>query len=167
MPKNRTPLDTKGYYRVMRVRPDCSLDEIRLAYAMAKQNATGPYLEKLEEAYETLKDDKKRAAYDAEGLQGVNYLQNPLTLTAAIVVLIVVFIFLWLPDIRLHGKSFQPGQQLSTASTRAPFGSVVRYDPSHTFPNGTRGPAYLVRLADSGIEQWFPAVDLQASCEQR
>ncbi len=165
MAKKKTPLDTKGYYRALKVSPEASVDEIRLAYAMAKQNAAGPYLARLEKAYDVLKDRESRAAYDAEGQQRTNYLRNPLTLVACIVVLVAAFALLWLPGIRLRQKTFLTGQELVTISTRAPFGEVLRYKPRHEFANGARGPAYLVRLAATGAERWFPAIDLQVTCE--
>jgi curved DNA-binding protein CbpA len=166
MVKKQTPLDKKGYYRLLKVSPETSADEIRLAFAMAKQNAAGPHLQKMEEAYEVLKDKESRAAYDAEGQgQRASYLRNPLTLVACIVVLAASIALLWLPDLRLRQKSFQTGQELVTIGTRAPFGEVVRYNPRHEFANGTSGPAYLVRLAETGAERWFPAIDLQATCE--
>jgi curved DNA-binding protein CbpA len=163
-PKN-TPLDVKGYYRLLKVSRMADIDEIRLSYAMAKQNAEGPYLAKLEKAYETLKIPQTRAKYDAEGIRQTDLLRSPFTLAAAIVVLIGAIVVLWLPEIQMRMKRFEPGQELVSASTRQQFGTVVNYDPAYQFPGGNRGPAYLVRLTDGSQEKWFPAIDLQATCE--
>ena len=35
------PLDTKGYYRLLKVAPDVPQDEIRMAFAMAKSQLEG------------------------------------------------------------------------------------------------------------------------------
>lgn len=167
MTKKQTPLDRKEYYRVLKVSPEADHDEIKLAYAMAKQNAAGPYLAKLDEAWDVLKDRNKRAAYDAEGLEKTNYFRHPATLLAAIAVLVVVFVTLWLPGIQMRNKKYGPGQELVTVAGRQPFGTVVRFERQHSFPGGVTAPAYLVRMAGTGSEQWLPEIDLQASCAAR
>ncbi|MCI0548625.1 MAG: hypothetical protein L0027_15240 [Candidatus Rokubacteria bacterium] len=166
MPPKR-PRDTRGYYRALKIAPDASPDEIRLAYAMVKTTSEGPHLRRIEQAYQTLKDPRRRAAYDKEGQPRFDPLKSPITLVAAVAVLIAVFIWLWLPEINLRRKSFRPGQTLVEIRTGRTFGEVTRYEVRHSFPGGVTGPAYLVKLDGGGSERWFPARDLQTTCNGR
>lgn len=160
------PLDPKGHYRALKVSADAEADEIRLAYAMAKQNATGPYLQKIDAAYEVLKNPASREAYDKEGLsKGLDFMKSPITLLAAIAVLAVVIFFLWLPGIQMRSKKFEAGQVLVRKASGREFGKVIRVDPSHPFGAGVTTTGYLVELADGGRQVWLPAIDLQATCE--
>lgn len=157
------PLDTKGYYRLLKIAPESSHEDIRLAYAMARTQVEGQSLRRLEEAYKVLKNPKTRAAYDKEGLRQFEPLRSPVTLVAAVVLLIVSFVWLWLPEIQMRRKSFRSGQTLVEIRTGRVFGEVVRYETRHEFPGGMTAPAYLVKLGESGTERWFPAIDLQAT----
>jgi len=163
----RKVLDVRGYYRALKVSPEVPQEEVRLAYAMAKQNAAGPQLKRIELAFEVLNSREKRKQYDTEGIAKFNPLKSPWTLVGAIVVLVASVLLLWIPEIRMRGKRFQPGQTLVETSTRREFGVIVRVESTHRFPEGITAPGYLVRLAEGGEERWFPAIDLQASCETR
>ncbi len=161
----KKPTDLKGYYRLLKIAPDASADEIRLAYAMAKTTSEGPHLRRLEDAYEVLKNPKRRAAYDKEGQRTtIEPLKNPVTLVIAVVVLVAVFLWLWLPDINLRRKHFRAGQTIVEIRSGRPFGEIVRYEGNHPFPGGSSGAAYLVKVGSTGSERWFPAADLQATC---
>lgn len=156
-----------GYYRALKVSTDASSDDIRLAYAMAKQEVAGPALKRVERAFEVLNDPARRKEYDAEGISKFDPLKSPWTLVAALAVLVGAIALLWIPDIRMRNRRFQAGQTLYGIQTRQEFGTVIRAESAHAFPDGIAAPGYLVRLAGSGEEKWFPAVDLQASAEAR
>jgi curved DNA-binding protein CbpA len=164
---NRKPLDLQGHYRVLKVASDASLDEIRLSYAMAKQNASGALLKRIEDAFEALKDQDRRSTYDREGLEGSDLLRKPVTLAAAFGLLVIILAAVYGPGILRGMKSFREGQRVSDARTGHEFGTVIRYEPSHHFPQGSTLPAYLVRMAGTGEERWFPAYDMQASLDGR
>lgn len=167
MPSKKKPLDTRGYYRVLKVAPDAPQNELSLAAAMAKSTATAAQQRRIEEAFNVLKDPRKRAAYDREGIRAFEPLKSPVTLVVAVALLIAAFVWFWLPEIRMRSKSFNPGQTLVETRTSRVFGEVVRYESNHAFPGGVRAPAYLVRVGTGGPERWFPAIDLQATCEAR
>jgi curved DNA-binding protein CbpA len=160
------PLDVKGHYRILKVATDAGVEEIRLATAMAKQNAAGPYLRKIEEAWETLSVAERREAYDRMGLDRPNPLKSPYTLAACVALLIGAFVWLYLPEIRMRSKTFAAGQTLIEVHTGREFGQVLERSTSHLFPQGVRAPAYLVRMAAGG-DRWLPAADLQATCDAR
>ena len=161
----KKPLDVRGYYKVLKVSPEAPPDEIRLAYAMSRQNAAGPHLARIERAFETLKDAGKRAAYDREGLRRPNPLKSPYALPVCVAVLIIVLGVLYLPGLLRGRRTFRDGQTLLDVRTGREFGVVVRSESAHRFPQGTVAPAYLVRPAAGGQERWYPASDLLASCE--
>ncbi|MBI3450344.1 MAG: hypothetical protein HY049_15695 [Acidobacteria bacterium] len=163
----RKPLDLKGYYRILKVSPEAPPDEIRLSYALVRQDANGPHLKRIEEAYETLKDPAKKAAYDREGFERPDPLKSPVTLAATVVVFIAILAAIYGPGYLRSRKSFQPGQTLVDVASGREFGSVVRFEDSHRFPQGSSTPAYLVRMPGAEGERWYPAYDLQASCEGR
>lgn len=156
--------DPKGYYRILRVSPEATHDEIRLAHAMAMQGVSGPHLRRMEQAYGILKSPKSRAAYDKERLRRERPFFSPRTLLIAVAVLVVVFLWLWLPGIRMHGKTFRAGQSLVEIRTGRQFGQVMKYESHHSFPEGMNGPGYLVKVGTGDQERWFPAIDLQATC---
>ncbi len=160
----KKPTDPKGYYRLLKIARDASADEIRLAYAMAKTTSEGSQLKRLEDAYEVLKNPKRRAAYGKEGQRVVEPLKSPITLVIAVVALIGVFLWLWLPEINLRRKQFRAGQTIVEIRSGRPFGEIVRYEGNHSFPGGGSGPAYLVKVGGTGSERWIPAIDLQATC---
>jgi hypothetical protein len=45
---------------------------------------------------------------------------------------------------------FKPGDRLARMSDDVPVGMVLRTERSHTFPDGTTGPAYLVQIPEGG-----------------
>lgn len=167
MQGKKKPLDTKGYYRLLKVAPDAPQDELSLAAAMAKSSASPALQKRIDEAYKVLRDPKKRAAYNMEGIRGFEPLRSPATLVAAVVILIGIFVWLWLPEIRKRNKSFSTGQTLVETRTNRVFGEVIRFEARHEFPGGVTAPAYLVKLGEHGSERWFPAIDLQATCDVR
>src|SRR6266850_1619431 len=134
---NRKPLDLKGHYRTLKVSSDASPDEIRLSYAMAKQNASGSLLKRIEEAFETLRDQDRRSVYDREGLEGSDILRKPATLAAALGLLLVTFAAIYGPGILRGMKSYREGQSVVETRTGREFGTVVRYEASHRFPQGS------------------------------
>ena len=165
--QKKRPLDAKGYYRILKVDPGVGVDEIRLAAAIAKQNAAGPHLKKIDEAYDVLSNTKSREIYDKEGLERPNLLKSPLTLAVCAMILILAILLLWIPTMKLHGKTFTAGQTLVETRTGKEFGTVVRADHDHLFSQGIMAPAYLVRPADGAPERWYPAIDLQRMCDAR
>jgi curved DNA-binding protein CbpA len=163
----RKPLDLKGYYRTLKVSPGVEIDEIRLSYAMVRQNASGPHLKRVEEAFETLKDSTRRAAYDMEGLEGTKIFKQPSTLAAAAALLVLIIAVVYGPGLLRGMKTFKQGQTLVETRTGRPFGVVVQYEDSHQFPQGGSAPAYLVRMAGSAELRWLPSYDLQSICDGR
>src|SRR5262245_24237800 len=105
----KKPLDLKGHYRILKVSSEVSSDELRLSYALVRQDATGPLAKRIEEAYETLKDPARKAAYDREGLEGPEPMKSPITLAAAVVALTAVLAVAYGPAYLRSRKSFRPG----------------------------------------------------------
>lgn len=55
---------------------------------------------------------------------------------------------------------FRPGDTLSRMTDGSPLGVVARLERRHTFPDGSTGPAYVVRSADQQ-ESAFDADELE------
>lgn len=55
---------------------------------------------------------------------------------------------------------FRPGDTLSRMADGSPLGVVARLERRHTFPDGSTGPAYVVRSADQQ-ESAFDADELE------
>jgi hypothetical protein len=71
------------------------------------------------------------------------------------------------PVSRSKGQSdwaffFRTGDTLSRMADGSALGVVVRLERSHSFPDGSSGPAYVVRTASQG-EQVFDADELERS----
>lgn len=163
----KKPLDIKGYYRVLKVSVDAGPDEIRLATAIAKQNASGPHLRRVDEAWGTLSVLRRRQEYDAMGLERPNPLKSPYTLVVCIVILLGIFFWLYAPAMAMRRKTFSAGQTLVDMRTRQEFGTVVQVDENHRFPNGEVLVGYLIRSAGGGADHWYPAIDLQSTMNAR
>jgi hypothetical protein len=56
---------------------------------------------------------------------------------------------------------FESGDRLVRMSDAAPIGTVLRTVPGHAFPDGTVGPAYLVRLPDGSGQRFIDADELE------
>ena len=66
---------------------------------------------------------------------------------------------------RSRGRSdwlffFKPGDRLARMTDEAPVGLVVRTERSHTFPDGTTGPAYLLQVSEGG-QRFMDADELE------
>jgi len=55
---------------------------------------------------------------------------------------------------------FRPGDTLSRMTDGSPLGVVARLEKRHTFPDGSSGPAYVIRSADQK-ESAFDADELE------
>jgi hypothetical protein len=55
---------------------------------------------------------------------------------------------------------FRPGDTLSRMADGSPLGVVARLERQHTFPDGSTGPAYVIRSADQK-ESAFDADELE------
>jgi hypothetical protein len=56
---------------------------------------------------------------------------------------------------------FKAGDQLVRMGDNAPIGMVLRTVPTHAFPDGTVGPAYLVQSPDGGGQRFVDADELE------
>jgi hypothetical protein len=56
---------------------------------------------------------------------------------------------------------FETGDQLVRMGDETPIGMVIRTVPSHVFPDGTVGPAYLVQVPDGGGQRFVDADELE------
>jgi curved DNA-binding protein CbpA len=163
--------DPRGYYRALNVSADASPEEIILAYRFLKQS----YRERREKldiariqaAYDTLSDQKRRAAYDrrdAAGRRragpGKGRFGSPAILVGLMVVLAVVLAWSLGPSLRVAMTSFEPGDELVLRSSGAMLGTVEAYEPQHRFHNGAVAPAYLVRESSGAEAEWYPVGDL-------
>jgi len=56
---------------------------------------------------------------------------------------------------------FEAGDELVRMSDDTPIGMVLRTVPSHVFPDGTVGPAYMVQAPDGGGQRFLDADELE------
>ena len=172
--------DSRGVYRALRVATDASDDEIRLSYALIKQNfeqgSRDPRWLAAQRAYDTLRVPGRRREYDQQQLRGrrglkinINFkkvnLDNPKLLAACCGILMAIFVLVWYPLYGARFRSFSPGDRLVDLKGRD-FGVVVQAEEMHSFPGGPSGPGYLVERNDTRALQWYPALDLQGSCRK-
>ncbi len=172
--------DSRGYYRSLGVATDAGDDEIRLSYALLKQNfdeaTNDPRWLAAQNAYDILRVPARRREYDAQEARGrigkskrgrgasIN-LHNPKLLAVCCGLLLAVFVLVWVPLYGARFRSFTVGNKLVDLKGQ-PFGVVVQAEEMHSFPGGHAGPAYLIELNDSRLLQWYPALDLQGTCRR-
>jgi len=56
---------------------------------------------------------------------------------------------------------FKAGDELVRMADETPIGMVIRTVPTHTFADGTVGPAYLVQVPDGGGQRFVDADELE------
>jgi hypothetical protein len=56
---------------------------------------------------------------------------------------------------------FKTGDRLARMSDDAPAGMILRTEKSHSFGDGTTGPAYLLQLPDGGGQRFMDADELE------
>lgn len=162
-----------GYYRILRVAPDATEEQIQLAYEHLEEMAPerrGASWTEIMRAYMVLMDKAARRAYDALDTaprkRPRKQLLNDARLLAVCVVLIVAIVgFVWVPLYGDRFRTFSPGDRLVTVSGR-PFGTVVKSEERHIFPGASPAPAYLIETEPSRELRWFPAADIKGTCRR-
>jgi hypothetical protein len=166
-------LDPKGYYAVLKVGPDASQQEIRLAYEFLKQaykdGRKGLRIGMIQEAYETLSDSEQRDLYDRGGSSrpdGKSRLHSVPLLVVLTLVFLGVLAYAVGPVIMAHFTTFEAGDELYWKRTQKPFGVVVTFDARHEFEGGEAVPAYQIEISAGQDPVWFPARDLNRNCRR-
>ena len=173
--KNRDP---SGYYRILRVSPGASRQEIRLAYIFLKDAYRGGQksldITRIRLAHKTLSDLKLRRQYDAGPAPRFRLLSRPgggsrLNSGALLVGLAVVFlgVLVFAFDLQAHFVTFEAGSDLYWKKTSQPLGTVIEYSEEHQFEDGRTTSAYRIELDPGGEPAWLPALDLHRNCAAR
>lgn len=170
--------DTLGYYRTLRVSTDAGDDEIRLSYALLKQNfdegSRDPRWLAAQKAYDVLRVPARRREYDTQqsrrGGGGMKLdiklnLNSPKLLATCCGLLLAIFVLIWYPLYGARFRSFTAGDHLVDLKGQE-FGTVVQVEEMHTFPTGAAGPGYLIEKSDTRQLQWIPALDVQGACRK-
>jgi hypothetical protein len=163
--------DPSGYYAALRISPDASAEEIRLAFVMLKQeyeNGGRTPHPRVRAAYEVLKDPGERAAYDAgppshnplKRPDGTSRLESVPLLIGLVGLLIALLVYTLGPTIQVHFTQFQVGDELYWTATSQPFGVIEEYAEEYSFPDGTSMAAYRIRSESGEGPAWYPAKDL-------
>lgn len=165
--------DPKGYYAVLKVGPDASQQEIRLAYEFLKQaykdGRKGLEIGKIQDAYETLSEKEERELYDRGGSSrpdGKSRLHSVPLLVTLTLVFLGILAYAVGPVIMAHFTTFEPGDELYWKRTQKPFGVVVAFDAQHEFEGGEAVPAYQIEISAGQDPAWFPAQDLNRNCRR-
>jgi len=163
--------DPRGYYAILRISPDASQQEIRLAYEFQKQaykdGRKDLKIGQIQAAYETLSDTERREIYDRGGSSrpdGKSRLHSVPLLVTLTLVFLGVLAFAVGPIIMAHFTTFEAGDELYWKRTKKPFGTVLAYDPQHEFETGAAMPAYQIEISSDQDPAWFPARDLNRNC---
>ena len=168
--------DPKGYYALLKMNPDASPGEIRLAYGMLEQTYKGwgkPLGRQYREAYAALSDPEQRRLYDREPPQRFAALSrffrnSPLNSVPLLIVLLLAL--LWIvgfANLKAHLINFETGDDLYWTSTNKPLGVVLEYDPQHRFPDTIRAPAYRIQPGSGAEPAWYAAPDVNRNCAPR
>jgi curved DNA-binding protein CbpA len=173
------PKSVQEYAALLGVSPKASREEISLAFALKKHEGRtggGPSERELRDAFQALTNPEVRARLEQGGRAAApNSLRSaapmararvstPFLLVALLGVLAgAVGFFVW-PIYGHHLRSFQAHDRLVETRTGKPYGTVLEVSDHHTFRNGRKGPAYRLRLAENGAEEWLPATDVKFLC---
>jgi len=173
MDENR---DSKGYYRILRLEPDATPEQIQLSYELLEElpdEERGASMSDVLRAYTVLKDPASRRVYDRMRTvptrpprrRRTGTLDDVRILIACCMLLVGILGFVWYPLYGNRLRSFSAGDQLVDLKG-APFGLVVKSDERHTFPNGAAASAYLVEVHSTGELVWYPSTDLTTTCRR-
>lgn len=149
------------FRELLGVRPDATLEEINTAYFLLLEKLSvnpsdkeGEQQLELQHAYTIL----RRAHETAEPKLAASR-WNPRVFVAVagilLVVLIPVLVIMNLDWFTMATTEYETGDVLRLSNREAPFGTVVGFHPAHRFHTGQPGPAYQVRLAETGETVWI------------
>ena len=166
--------DPLGYYGVLNISPGAPLEEIELAYRFLKKSyqdrQQAVNVGKIQAAYETLRDRKRRIAYDQKRHQTLGRRATRLgrhgLLGLLLVLLAVVVVFIHGPTWKANLTHYEPGDLLYLRETGSVFGTVLEFDGEHLFFNGVQAPAYLIEPSGGSDSVWYPARDLTRVCRE-
>ena len=163
--------DSLGYYRLLRVEPEASAEQIQLSFEMIEElppDQRGASISKIENAYNILRNPATRLIYDRSERtplkQRSRRLDDVRLLAACLVVLVGILGFVWYPLYGGRLRSFSAGDHLVDVKGAA-FGTVVQSEEIHGFPGQPSAPAYLIQTP-LGELRWFPAADIQSICRR-
>lgn len=151
------------YWSVLGLSPDTSLEQLEMHYTfVAERFPANPTedeereCEEIRRAYGVL-----RRACQARETHAATDAARPLPSSKWKVVLLSVVLSVTssllavnLKSIRVALTSVEVGTELRIKGHSEPFGTVVGFDSAHEFPAGKPGPAYRVRLAETGEQIW-------------
>ena len=161
--------DPEGYYAALNVNPGASPEEIHLAYVYIKgahaKGARGADVGKVRAAYDVLGNRRRRKEYDADP-SATSRLNSVPLLLVLIVALAGVLGYVLAPVLMAPYVSFDVGDELYWTKTTRPLGVVVEYADEREFPDGAQQAAYRIQ-SRAGLDQWFPAKDLNRNCAAR
>ena len=166
--------DNRGFYRILGVEPDATLEEIQIAYERLGYQDPAPegaHRAQIQQAYRVLGSAPSRRNYDlinlgmGRDITVKSRLDDVRLLFACGALLIGILTFVWYPLYGSRLRNFSAGDRLVDLKGSA-FGRVIESSERHTFPSGVSSAAFLVEIDATGELRWFPVADIQAGCRR-
>ena len=152
------------YLEMLGVEPGATLDEVRAAYFLQVEKISdNPTEEEMEEqarlhhAYAIVKRfyQASAATERAARREPRAYGRTLVRLAAvALVIAVPVLLVMNFSSIKLGMVEYVPGTVVRMKGQTAPYGTIVRFEESHTFHTGEPTPAYQIRLARGEETVW-------------
>jgi hypothetical protein len=178
-PDEDTPvLARRTYYQVLGVDREALPAVIEQAYRKRRHDDEFRYEStEIDRAHSVLGDPALRRLYDislgqpdqspcaearaprprlVDGVSGSDPKRRLLAATLALsATCVAVFVLVVWPFIGWRLTRYAPGSELRSRSDGGHYGVILAYEPNHSFPTGTRLPAYRVRLGTGVAEVWL------------
>jgi len=156
-------LSQQHYLDILGVKRGASMDEIHTAYyLLIEQYSVNPTEDETEEQF------KLQHAYNIlcrsydepeQPSSGGSVEKNPKRTLMVAAVLVVVgisaVVAMNFSALKLRMTEIDPGTVVRLKDSKAPYGTVLRYDPAHKFHTGEPSPAYEIHLRGQEETVWL------------
>jgi len=158
-----TGLSQQHYLDVLGLKPGASMDEIHTAYYLLiekySHNPTEDEADdqlKLQHAYNILCRSYEEPEQSSPGDSADRNPKRTLKIAGALlIVCIPAIVAMNFSALKLRMTEIDPGTVVRLKDSNAPYGTILRYDPSHKFHTGAPSPAYQIHLRGGDETVWL------------
>ena len=151
------------YWNTLGLPPNSSLEQLETHYCVLIEKIPENPTEDEEQAWHEIRKAYsvlRRActAKDAKGIERISAIfaaRAGLALGVGVLLGALCLLAFNYKNIAVRWTQVDTGTELRIKGSNKLYGSVVQFERNHAFPTGNPGPAYKVRVADTGEEIWL------------
>lgn len=151
------------YWNVLGLPPNCSLEQLETHYCVLLETIPENPTEEEEQAWQEIRRAyavlrRACAAHEAKGIERISAAvaaRAGLALGLGLLVGVSCLLAFNYKNLTTRWTQIDVGTELRMEGSQKLFGTVLRFDRNHVFPAGNPGPAYKIRVAETGEELWL------------